>query len=147
MTRCKECRRVTHGLTIALSLLIASLTSAASAAATCPVTFNGSEFLLAASQKGISLSSPQACSVVQPASNKFYAPPSRGCAILFENGTWLKSNAQFTALRGVGSFTSTKTEAGIIVQIATRGGFRLRDITITVPQKDCSKVQIDSVLK
>jgi hypothetical protein len=112
----------------------------------CTVTFDGTQFLTAAFQRGISARTPEACAVIRLPANQFFAPPNADCSVLFENSTWLQPTAQFVALRGAGTFTATKTQTGIRVSIAANAGFRLENITVKTPGSDCTEIEVDTVL-
>ena len=130
-----------------LTLLVAGSSSAATQR-TCTRFFNGSDFLAAASQRGLQPEWTTECHRVSITDNTFHASPAGKCELLFRHATWLVPNAKFTGAKGSGNFSATVNSDGFLIKIKAKGGFYLGEVRVlvTTPHASCSDITLDEVL-
>ena len=113
-------------------------------AISCETEFDGGQFLEESHNSGIRPEST--CYVVDLNENTFFSYPDKSCKLIFSNDSWLKNEWSFNRIQGGGTFTSQKSEEGIVITIDAAGGFRLNSIILSSDSVSCDGVIISEVL-
>lgn len=98
----------------------------------CALSLDAEPFLRAATERGIQprVMPGSACDI-NPINNQFFG---RGgdvdCKLQFSNARWLRGDARFTDITGVGSFEAKATSSGLEVSIPAEGGVRFRRVSV-----------------
>lgn len=116
---------------------------------TCNITFDGSEFLSFAAQRGIEVMEASACYQVSLSNNAFYAHPDSVCELRFPNSDWLVDGARFHKIQGNGNFSTSITPAGLSIKIKKESGFFMDKVVVRISDANppCDAIEIGDVLK
>ncbi len=110
----------------------------------CSMTFQGDEFLKMSVNKGVGPESN--CYEINLADNTFYAPPNKGCVLLFDSHNWLATGWVFENIQGKGGFTISSKDNTIAVTLNKKGGFTLKSLTVSSTLESCNNIKLDDVL-